>query len=217
MAIISILKRKGGVGASTLAANLAGAFAAQGKGVRVLDCDAQHSVAAWSLYGDTPGILAGIVQSVDTERPSEFRAILDQAERDADLVLVDCAPGFPPTASAAASRADVVLIPSGPSPLDLEPAADALEVASEARAGRDRPRLALIPSKNLPRTRLGRDLPTVLAELGEPFAAIVVPGISQRVAIAEAVLCGQTVDEYEPDGEAAKEFAALAEAIRGLM
>ena len=51
----------GGVGASTLAANLAGAFAAQGKRVRVLDCDAQHSVAAGSLYGDAPGILPEMI------------------------------------------------------------------------------------------------------------------------------------------------------------
>lgn len=217
MTIVSILKRKGGVGASTIAANLAGAFAARGRRVRVLDCDAQHSIAAWAQYGDAPGVLAEVVESVDTERPSEFRAVLDRATREADLVLVDCAPGFPPTAIAAASRADVVLIPSGPSPLDLEPAADALEVAGEARAGRDRPRLALIPSKNLPRTRLGRDLPGVLAQLGEPFGAVVVPGISQRVAVAEAVLCGQTVQEYEPDGEAAKEFAVLADAIEGLL
>jgi cellulose biosynthesis protein BcsQ len=42
------------------------------------------------------------------------------------------------------------------------------------------------------------------------------PSISQRVAVAEAVLCGQAVNEYEPDGEAAKEFANLADAVEGL-
>jgi hypothetical protein len=40
--------------------------------------------------------------------------------------------------------------------------------------------------------------------------------ISQRVAVPESVLCGQAVNEYEPDGEAAKEFAALADAVEGL-
>lgn len=35
-------------------------------------------------------------------------------------------------------------------------------------------------------------------------------------AVAEAVLCGQTIDEYEPDGASAKEFAALADAIGAL-
>ena len=45
----------------------------------------------------------------------------------------------------------------------------------------------------------------------------VLPSISQRIACAESVLSGQTIDEYEPDGEAAKEFAALADAIEKLL
>ena len=36
------------------------------------------------------------------------------------------------------------------------------------------------------------------------------------VAVVEAALCGQSIDEYEPDGEAAKEFAALADVIESL-
>ena len=47
-------------------------------------------------------------------------------------------------------------------------------------------------------------------------AAGVLPSTSQRVAVAEAVLCGPAVNEYEPEGEAAKEFAALADAVEGL-
>ncbi len=50
-----------------------------------------------------------------------------------------------------------------------------------------------------------------------PKRAGVLPSISQRIAIAEAVLSSQTIDEYEPDGDAAKEFAALAGAIEGLL
>ena len=211
--LVSILKRKGGCGASTTAANLAGAYAALGRSVRVLDCDPQHTLRAWALTGEGPGLLADAVETVDTDRPLEFRAILDRAVRDAEVVLVDCAPGFPPTATAAAARADVVIVPCTPSPLDLEPTADALEVASEARGGRARPVLTLLPSRNLPRTRLGKDLPTVLAELGQPFGAVVLPSVSQRIAVAESALCGQTVDEYEPDGESAKEFAAVVQAI----
>ena len=41
--------------------------------------------------------------------------------------------------------------------------------------------------------------------------------VSQPIAVAEAVLYGQTIDEYEPDGEAVKEFAALADAVDGLL
>jgi len=34
--------------------------------------------------------------------------------------------------------------------------------------------------------------------------------------VVEAAICGQTIDEYEPDGASAKEFAALADAIGNL-
>jgi nitrogenase subunit NifH len=40
--------------------------------------------------------------------------------------------------------------------------------------------------------------------------------ISQRVAVVEAVLCGQAICEYEPDGASAKVFAALADVIEGV-
>ena len=70
---------------------------------------------------------------------------------------------------------------------------------------------------NLPRTRLGRELPAALAGIGESARAAVLPSISQRIAVAESVLSGLTVNEYEPDGPAAKEFAELADAVEGLL
>ena len=99
----------------------------------------------------------------------------------------------------------------------MGPAGDALEVAESCRDGRARPVVYFAPSKNLPRTRLGKELPEALAGAGLEFGTGVLPSTSQRIACAEAVLSGQTIDEYEPDGEAAKEFAALADAVEGLL
>ena len=42
-------------------------------------------------------------------------------------------------------------------------------------------------------------------------------GLAKVLAVAESVLCGQAVRECEPDGEAAWEFAALADAVEGLL
>ena len=214
MAVIAILKRKGGVGASTLAVNLAGEFQRRGRKPMVLDCDAQHSASAWSQFEGGAG-LRELVEAVDTERPTEFRSILERAASVAELVIVDAAPGFPVTALLAAEAADLVLLPCGPSPLDLEPARDAMEVALTQRRDRKEPGVWFVPSRNLPRTRLGRELPETLAMIGEPYGVGVLPGITQRVAVAESVLCGQSIAEYEPDGEAAREFAELATALEG--
>ena len=217
MPVITILKRKGGVGSSTIAANLSGIFVSRGLTVRLLDCDSQHSCSAWSEYAaEGSSVLPSVVQAVDTESPSTFRRILDEARAAAGIVIVDAAPSFPVTATEATRHSDLVLIPCGPSPLDLAPAGDALEVAESCRDGRDRPLIYFVPSKNLPRTRLGRELPGALEGVGMVSRTGVLPSISQRISVAEAVLCGQTIDEYEPDGASAKEFAALADAIEGL-
>lgn len=213
--IVTFGKQKGGVGSSTVAANLAAVFASRGRSVRVLDCDGQHSIHAWSLLGEGPTLLSKVVEPVDTDRPSEFRAILDRAAASADVVIIDCAPGFNPLVYAAIKKADIAIVPCTPSGLDIEPTADALEVAHEARDGR--PHLAVLPSRTFPRTRMGKELPRVLAELGAPYKAIVLPAITHRVACAESIFAGQTVLEYEPDGEAAKEFYALADAIEGVL
>ena len=220
MATITFLKQKGGCGASTLAVNLAGEFYARGRSVIVLDIDPQHSAAVWAGFADFEeggGCLQKIVEAVDTDSRATVRALLEHSQKTVDLVIVDAPGGFHPLAIRAAMKADLILIPCGPSPLDLAPTGEALDVAEDTRTNPDKPVVALVPSRNLPRTRLGRELPEALEDLAKPFGAHVLPGISQRVAVAESVLCGQTVREYEGDSDSAKEFAALADAIERLI
>ena len=64
MAIIAVAGRKGGVGKSTIAGNLAGEFAAMKRSVLVLDADPQHSMVAWAKQGD--GTLARTVEKVES-------------------------------------------------------------------------------------------------------------------------------------------------------
>ena len=41
--------------------------------------------------------------------------------------------------------------------------------------------------------------------------------MSNRIVVAEAALSGQAVREVEPQGEAAREFAALTDAVEELL
>ena len=92
MAIIAIAGRKGGVGKSTIAGNLAAEFGAMKRTVRVLDADPQHSLVAWAEQGD--GMLARMVEKVESGA-GVLRARARQAEKDADIVLIDTPPGAP--------------------------------------------------------------------------------------------------------------------------
>jgi chromosome partitioning protein len=208
MAIIAVAGRKGGVGKSTIAGNLAAEFAAMQRSVRVLDADPQHSLVAWAAQGD--GMLARMVEEVE-DGPGALRARARQAEKDVDIVLIDTPPGAPAIAYEAAMAADLMLLPCGPSPLDLFALKEALSLALKARAERrsKKPRIRFVPSKVLMSTNLGRGLASSLKEMGKK----VLPSIGQRIVVAEAVASGLTVAEFAPNSAAHEEFRELTKAV----
>ena len=208
MAIIAVAGRKGGIGKSTIAGNLAAEFAAMKRSLRVLDADPQHSLVAWAEQGD--GMLARVVEKVE-DGAGTLRARARQAEKDADIVLIDTPPGAPDVAYEAAMAADLMLLPCGPSPLDLFALKEALSLALKARAERrsKKPRIRFVPSKVLMSTNLGRGLASSLKGMGKK----VLPPIGQRIVVAEAVASGLTVAEFAPNSAAHEEFRELAKAV----
>ena len=209
MAIIAVAGRKGGVGKSTIAGNLAAEFAAMGRSVVVLDADPQHSLAAWAAQGD--GILSRCVEKVKGAHAGALRSGARAAEKAADIVIIDTPPGMPEITYQAALVADLLLLPCGPSPLDLFSLKEALSLALKARAERrsKRPRIRFVPSKVLLNTNLGRSLSSSLEAMGKK----VLPPIGQRIVVAEAVVTGLTVCEYAPNSVARMEFKDLAKAV----
>jgi chromosome partitioning protein len=209
MSVIVIAGRKGGIGKSTIAGNLAAEFSAMDRTVVALDADPQHSLAAWAAQGE--GLLSRCVQKLERGTAAELRAKVNAARESADIVLIDTPPGLPDLAYQAMLLADLVLLPCGPSPLDLFPMKEALAMALKARAerGAKKPRIRLVPSKILKNTNLGRELSASLEELGKK----VLPGIGQRIVLAEAVTTVLTVREYAPSSPACAEFEELAKSV----
>jgi chromosome partitioning protein len=207
MTIIAVAGRKGGIGKSTIAGNLAGEFAAMKKEVLLLDADPQHSLAAWGAQGN--GLLSRCIEKIESGSPEELKARVRKI-KDVDLVVIDTPPGMPETAYAAAMVSDLMLLPCGPSPLDLFALKEVLALALKARAQRrsKKPRIRLVPSKFTLSTNLGRGLSEELEKMGKK----VLPGISQRIILAEAVDAGMTISEFAPSSTSSAEFHALAKA-----
>ena len=213
MAIIAVLGRKGGIGKSTIAGNLAAEFADMGESVIVLDADPQHSLAAWAAQGK--GLLSRCVERVRDEGPEALQVKVRKAQKAADMVVIDTPPGAPEIAYQAALAADLVLLPCGPSPLDLLALKEALGLALKARAERrsKKPRIRFVPSRVSMRTNLVRSLSSSLEQMGKK----VLPSIGQRVVVAEAVGDGLTVCEYAPGSAARAEFEELAKAVAKIL
>lgn len=207
-AIIAVTGRKGGIGKSSITANLAVELAALKRTVTVLDADPQQSLIEWSRMGQ--GFLAACVQPIETGNAEKFRRLVEKATGTAERVLIDTPPGFAEPALFAALLADLVLIPCGPSPLDILAAKQAAEVAVQAQRerGGDRPRIRFVPNK-ITVTNMGRQLTAALEAIGQK----VLPAITQRVVIAESALHGLTVREYAASSPATAEFTELAKAV----
>ena len=206
MSIIAVIQQKGGVGKSTISANLAGELVRLGRSVAVVDLDPQHSLGNWAKLGN--GLLREIVEAVNITSPAVFQTKVSAAAQQVERVILDSPPGLPDTGLMAALLADLVILPVTPSPLDIIASQEAMTMMRQAQAKRNntKPLIRFVPSRVSVNTLLSRDLNTALERLGEP----VLPSIYQRVVVAEAVLKGLTVGEYAPGSKAHEEFKRLA-------
>lgn len=201
MQTITIAARKGGVGKTTLATHLSVIAAEGAKPVLLLDTDPQRSLAWWWQLreAETPAM-------VECEA-RELPALLPAAAREGVAFSIVDTPPHAETSIADAMRvADLVLVPTRPGPFDLAAVATTLDLAR--RIGKTP--IAVI---NHAPPRTGSGEPAIVAEARETLvrmgATVAAAVISQRVAMSHAVIGGQTVNEYEPEGRAAAEMLAL--------
>jgi chromosome partitioning protein len=209
MFTISCLSLKGGCGKSTICLNLGACLSTSHK-VLVVDLDPQRSVTRWSRQNKDFSLHV-FPLALDVKNPAtQFKRDLDKlmAETSSNLVLIDAPPQLQDAALLSALISDLILIPVTPSPLDIWAAEAAIKTGREARheRGGKKPKIVLVPSRIQTGTVLGRELSDTLTALGEPVG----PGISQRVALVESAISGQTIDSYAPKSPSHLEFKKLA-------
>ena len=127
MKILVLASQKGGAGKTTLAAHLAVAAEQAGAGPAVLlDTDPQGSLSAWwnSREDDTPALAAASL----AELPAKLRAL---AEAGFKLAVIDTPPAITEAIRDVVKLADLVLIPTRPSPHDLRAVGSTVDIAQE--------------------------------------------------------------------------------------
>lgn len=195
MHVVAMISSKGGVAKSTLAACIAAAASEAGQTVVVLDADPQQTLVAWHKRREAGDIVVRAVQ------PSELRENIAVYRKTGmvDLIVIDTAGVAGLGAGQAAAVADLVLVPVGPSQMDLDsvPATVAPLRTIKARFG-----FVVSSSESLPRAR---ETARALVQYGK-----VAPGwTSHRVAYKDAIGAGQGVTEYDPNSRPAEEIGTL--------
>lgn len=204
--ILAVVNQKGGAGKTTLALNLAGALAAEGSRVLLIDADPQQTAQDWAAIRETPPPF----QVVGLAKPVLHRD-LPRISSDYDHVVIDGAPRNYEVARSAIAAADIVLIPVQPSGADFWASRETVGLVKEAGGFKETQKSVFVVSRKIGRTLLGRNIPDGLAEFNIPILRACT---TQRIIYAEALTAGTTVIEEQPAGPAADEIRSILAELR---
>jgi chromosome partitioning protein len=203
MRSIAFLSQKGGVGRTTLAASLAVAAAGAGERVIALDLDPQASLVSWGerrKAANTPNKL--MIEPLEGERLPLLHAILEGlAEVGFTIAIFDTAANGA-TARLVALAADICLLPTRPTRLDVDVAAATFCVACLAER-----KAALLLNQCPPTYPSLR--PSEAAKALTRFGVLAAPTLCARINFQDAIAIGLGVTEYACEGKAAQEIKAL--------
>ena len=160
---IMVVNAKGGSGKTTMATNLASYFVTQNKKVTMMDYDPQGSSLAWleSRSQAKPPIRGIAAYKKNPERP----------KRNSDIVIMDA-----PAAVHGAEltrlvrKAETILIPVLPSPIDMRAAKDFIsEIKSCAPVSQKKAKLALVANRSREITNIFWELEDFLLRQRIPY------------------------------------------------
>lgn len=195
---IAIIGQKGGSGKTTVATALAVKAALSGKSVALLDLDPQGSATRWAerREAENPAVISCQIFMLEK--------MLEKAEEGgADFAIIDTPGKIEQAALEAAKYADLALIPVRATAFDL----DALKELRSLLAIAGDPLSYVLINAAPPQGRRHEDARAVIEQLHHLKVAPM--HFCQRNAFSDAIIGGQTVSEFDPNGKAAQEVDAL--------
>jgi chromosome partitioning protein len=196
MRIIALVSQKGGVGKTTLAGHLAVEAERTGAGpVALLDTDPQGSLAAWwNARTDEIPLFA------KAEIGNLIPQLAALAKEGIKLVMIDTPPAITENIRAVVQAADLVVIPTRPSPHDLRAVGATVDLVEAAHKP-----MVFVVNGAASRAKITGDAAIVLSQHG----TVAPVTVHQRVDFAVSMIDGRTAGELAPGSNSAREIAEL--------
>lgn len=206
MRSIAVVSRKGGSGKTTLAAHLAVAAERAGAGpVALIDTDPQASLADW---WNSREAAAPLFVQTGFDQLARDRGRLEEA--GVELLIVDTPPAVSSSIEQCVALADLVVIPSRPSPHDIRSVLSTVKLLEHL----GKP-LVFVVNAAIGRARITAEAISILSRHG-PIAPVV---IGQRLDFAVSMIDGRTVMELPGPSKSSEEvtelWAYLSARLRG--
>jgi chromosome partitioning protein len=205
--IITVATMKGGSGKSTMASCLAVHWHLSGRRTTIIDADPQRSIARLAAREKA----LGGVTVVEDASENAWKTARNLAS--SGPIIIDT-PGFRSLATLACiAAADFLLVPVKASPLDIDRMLDTLKLLIEGEEG-ERRLFRCVLTQTTRESVISKHIRAELIEAGYP---VLNSEMTNRVAYAEAGLWGATPSLIDRNGAAAREIAAIAEEIDGIV
>ena len=196
MRTLVLASQKGGVGKTTIAGHLAVMAESAGAGpVALIDTDPQGSLSSWwnERKAETP-----VFASVDIVQLADHLQQLKKA--GIKLAIIDTPPAVTETIRQVLAVADLVLIPTRPSPHDLR--AVGSTVALVEAVGK---RMVFVINGTAQRAKITGEAAIALSQHG----TVAPVTLYQRTDFAASMIDGRTAQEIDPTSRSAGEIVEL--------
>jgi chromosome partitioning protein len=196
MRVLAMASQKGGSGKTTLSGHLAVQAQLAGHGpVVLIDIDPQGSLSDW--WNERSTEYPAFAQTTVARLASDLEVLRQQGFR---LAVIDTPPAITMAIQSVIQVAELIVIPTRPSPHDLRAVGATVDLCE--RAGKP---LIFVVNAATPKARITSEAAVALSQHGT-VAPIT---IHQRTDFASSMIDGRTVMEVDPNGRSANEVVAL--------
>ena len=196
MRVLALASQKGGSGKTTLSGHLAVQAQRAGAGpVVLIDIDPQGSLADW--WNEREEDFPAFAQTTVARLASDLQALRQQGFR---LAVIDTPPAITLAIQSVMAVAELVVVPTRPSPHDLRAVGATVDLCE--RAGKP---LIFVVNSATAKARITAEAAVALSQHGT-VAPIT---LHHRTDFAASMIDGRTVMEVDPNGRSALEVTAL--------